>query len=273
MSGLMLCSDIKVKNPYPVAELGISLHSAEELCYYIYNYVFLLESDFINEHLLYFIGTELAMPRLEEKIRKWIADQSDMAQILYMILQDIHYYSESELAVFKTQLEWMRRAAPSERAKKKADYLLQNRRYAAAIQMYDSILQGEGDPGMTREFSCAIQHNKGVAYAGLFESEKALECLEKAYESLEREEILKEIFMLCQLDEGLEVPEAMALAVPAERQYKWKEEFATLCKHLRYSGRAKAVEELWEKDSIRRNAGVKELLTRWKQEYREMAKV
>ena len=35
MSGLMLCSDIKVKNPYPVAELGISLHSAEELCYYI----------------------------------------------------------------------------------------------------------------------------------------------------------------------------------------------------------------------------------------------
>ena len=63
------------------------------------------------------------MPRLEEKIRKWIADQSDMAQILYMILQDIHYYSESELAVFKTQLEWMRRAAPSERAKKKADYL------------------------------------------------------------------------------------------------------------------------------------------------------
>ena len=55
---------------------------------------------------------------------------------------------------------------------------------------------------MTREFSGTIQHNKGVAYAGLFESEKALECLEKAYESLEREEILKEIFMLCQLDEG-----------------------------------------------------------------------
>ena len=215
MSGLMLCSDIKVKNPYPVAELGISLHSAEELCYYIYNYVFLLESDFINEHLLYFIGTELAMLRLEEKIRKWIADQSDMAQILYMILQDIHYYSESELAVFKTQLEWMRRAAPSERAKKKADYLLQNRRYAAAIQMYDSILQGEGDPGMTREFSGAIQHNKGVAYAGLFESEKALECLEKAYESLEREEILKEIFMLCS-------PPSASIFGIREGQRRWR---------------------------------------------------
>ena len=172
MSGLMLCSDIKVKNPYPVAELGYPSIRRRSCATISTTTCFCWESDFINEHLLYFIGTELAMPRLEEKIRKWIADQSDMAQILYMILQDIHYYSESELAVFKTQLEWMRRAAPSERAKKKADYLLQNRRYAAAIQMYDSILQGEGDPGMTREFSGAIQHNKGVAYAGLFESRR-----------------------------------------------------------------------------------------------------
>ena len=142
MSGLLLCSDVKVTNPYPIAELGISLHSGEELCYYIYNYVFLLENDFINEHLLYFIRNELHMPKLEEKIRKWVVDQSDMAQILYMILQDIHYYSEAELQVFKTQLEWIRRANPSERAKKKADYLLQKRKYAAAVQLYDSIAGG-----------------------------------------------------------------------------------------------------------------------------------
>ncbi len=273
MSGLLLCNDRKVKNPYPVAELGISLHSAEELCYYIYNYVFLLEKDFIGEPLMYFIGTELQLPRLEEKIRKWAADQSDMAQILYMILQDICYYSEAELGVFKAQLEWMRRANPSERAKKKADYLLQTRKYAAAIQLYDSIARGEQDKGMTREFMGALYHNKGIAYVGLFEAEKALDCLEKAYESLEKEEILKEIFMLCQMEESLELPEAMVLAVPMEQQFKWKEEFDTLCKHLQYSGNGREIEELWEKDSLRRRAGVQKLLTRWKQEYREMAKV
>ncbi|QNM04770.1 hypothetical protein [Qiania dongpingensis] len=272
MSGLILCNDTNVKNPYPIAELGISLHTAEELCYYIYNYVFLLESDFINEPLLYFIGTELAMPKLEEKIRKWIADQSDMAQILFMILQDIHYYSEAELGVFKTQLEWMRRANPSERAKKKADYLLQKRKYAGAIHLYDSIIGGEQDKGMTKEFMGALYHNKGVAYAGLFEAEKALECMEKAYESLEKEEILKEIFFLCQISEELELPEAMMLAVPAEQQFKWKEEFDTLYKHLMYSGKGKELEELWEKDSIRRKAGIQKLLSQWKQEYREMAK-
>lgn len=272
MSGLILCNDIKVKNPYPVAELGISLHSAEELSYYIYNYVFLLENDFISETLLYFIGTELAMPKLEEKIRKWVADKSDMAQILYMILQDIHYYSEAELAVFKAQLEWMRRAKPSERTKKKADYLLQKRKYAGAIQLYDGIVSGEQDTGMTREFMGALYHNKGVAYTGLFEAEKALDCLEKAYEMLEREEILKEIFFLCQLDGELELPEAMMLAVPAEQQFRWKEEYETLYKHLRYSGSGKEIGELWEKDSIRRKAGIQKLLTQWKQEYREMAK-
>ena len=272
MSGLLLCSDVKVTNPYPIAELGISLHSGEKLCYYIYNYVFLLENDFINEHLLYFIRNELHMPKLEEKIRKWVVDQSDMAQILYMILQDIHYYSEAELQVFKAQLEWIRRANPSERAKKKADYLLQKRKYAAAVQLYDSIAGGEQDKGMTREFMGALYHNKGVAYAGLFESEKALDCLEKAYENLEKEEILKEIFMLCQMDGALELPEAMMLAVPAEQQFKWKEEYETLYKHLKYSGKGKEVAELWEKDSVRRKAGVQTLLTCWKQEYREMAK-
>ena len=70
MSGLILCNDTKVKNPFPVAELGISLYSAEELAYYIYNYVFLLEADFISEPLLYFIGTELAMPRLEDVYKR-----------------------------------------------------------------------------------------------------------------------------------------------------------------------------------------------------------
>ncbi len=273
MSGLILCSGRRVKNPYPVAELGISLHSGEELCYFIYNYVFLLEPDFINEHLLYFIRTELGMVKLEEKIRKWIADRSDMAQILYMILQDIHYYSEAELGGFKAQLEWMRRARPSERAKKKADYLLQKRRYAAAIQLYDSIAAGEQDQGMTREFMGALYHNKGVACAGLFESERALECFEKSYEYLEKEEILKEIFMLCQMDESVELPEAMMLAVPAEQQYKWQEEYETLCKHLKYSGKAKTIGEFWEKDSVRKRAGIQKLVTQWKQEYREMAKL
>lgn len=272
MSGLILCNDTKVKNPFPVAELGISLYSAEELAYYIYNYVFLLEADFISEPLLYFIGTELAMPRLEEKIRKWAADQSDMAQILYMILQDIHYYSDAELAAFKAQLEWMRRANPSERTKKKADYLLQNRKYAAAIQLYDNIAQGEQDKGMTKEFMGALCHNKGIAWAGLFEGEKALDCLEKAYELLEKESILKEIYFLCRMCGEVKLPEAMKLAVSAEEQFKWKEEYETLYKHLQYSGKGRKVEALWEKDSIRRKEGIQKLLTEWKKEYREMAK-
>ena len=134
MSGLILCSNKRVKNPYPVDELGISLHSGEELCYFIYNYVFLLEPDFINEHLLYFIRAELGMEKLEEKIRKWVADRADMAQVLYMILQDIHYYSESELGAFKAQLEWIRRAKPSERVKKKADYLLQRSSFTTPLR-------------------------------------------------------------------------------------------------------------------------------------------
>ena len=128
MSGLLLCRDGKAKKPYPVPELGISLYSAEELCYYIYHYVFLLEPDFVDEELLEFIGTGLGLSGLEAKIRRWIAEEADLSQVLYMILQDVHYYNETELAAFRAQLEWLKKARPSERAKKKADYLLETRK-------------------------------------------------------------------------------------------------------------------------------------------------
>ena len=70
----------------------------------------------------------------------------------------------------------------------------------------------------------------------------------------------------------MKLPEAMKLAVSAEEQFKWQEEYETLYKHLQYSGKGRKVEALWEKDSIRRKEGIQKLLTEWKKEYREMAK-
>lgn len=273
MSGLLLCRDGKAKKPYPVPELGISLYSAEELCYYIYHYVFLLEPDFVDEELLEFIGTGLGLSGLEAKIWRWIAEEADLSQVLYMILQDVHYYNETELAAFRAQLEWLKKARPSERAKKKADYLLGTRKYEAAIRAYDQIEAGEPDGGMTREFMGALYHNKGMACIGLFDGPRALSCLEQAYENLEQESLLKEIFLLCQMEPELELPSAIKTAVSAEQQMKWKEEYETFCTHLRYSGNAKEVGALWETDSIRRKAGIQRLLKTWKQEYREMTRV
>ncbi|MEI3176576.1 MAG: hypothetical protein V8S96_09190 [Lachnospiraceae bacterium] len=247
MSGLLLCRDGKAKKPYPVPELGISLYSAEELCYYIYHYVFLLEPDFVDEELLEFIGTGLGLSGLEAKIRRWIAEEADLSQVLYMILQDVHYYNETELAAFRAQLEWLKKAKPFGAGQKESGlYLLGTRKYEAAIRAYDQIEAGEPDGGMTREFMGALYHNKGMACIGLFDGPRALSCLEQAYENLEQESLLKEIFLLCQMEPELELPSAIKTAVLAEQQMKWEKNIKLSCTHLRYSGNAKEDGALWE---------------------------
>lgn len=273
MSGLILCDTEAVKHPLAVRELGIHLYSKEELAYYIYNYVFLLENDFLGENLLRFISDEIGMPKLAAKIKKWSGDSPDHSQVLYMILQDLHYYSEAELVSFRNDLEWIKKAAPSERIKRKADYMLGQKKYTAAITLYDSILSGEQDSAMSKSFMGLLYHNRAMAHAGLFEYEKSMNGLIRAYECLKTEALLKEMYFLCLLSERRDIPDALVRAVTYDNLMQWKAEYDDLYKHLEGYGNAKAIGELWEKDSVRKKNGVEGMMNAWKQQYREMAKI
>lgn len=56
--------------PYITKELNIPLYTAEELCYYIYHNLTVLEDEFIQDDLVEFIRTQLAMPVLAERIER-----------------------------------------------------------------------------------------------------------------------------------------------------------------------------------------------------------
>lgn len=272
MSKLLLCNTEDVKNPYPVRELGICLHSKEELAYYIYNYLFLIENDFLGEQLMNFIRDELKMPKLEAKLRKWSNDSSDITQVLFMLLTELHYCNDKELAKFREELEWMKKAMPSERRKKRGDYMLGQKKYAKAIVQYDSIMAGDKDAAMTDGFLGSVFHNKAMANAGLFEYEKAMNGLIRAYDFLESEEVLKEMYFLCLLSERKEIPDVLVRGATGANLVRWKSEYDELLKKQK-EGTANAIRELEGKDSIRRKSGVNEMMITWKQQYREMARL
>ena len=265
-----MCSDVKVKRPYRIKALGISVYSIEELAYYIYGYLYFIDADFFDERLMSFIGEELGMARLEQKLRKWIADGSDMAQLLYMIEQESGYYTEAELAPFRARLDEMRREMPSERMKGKADLMLKNGWVRGAIKVYEEITAMSPDKGMTPEFMGTVYYDLGAAYAGLFEYEKALACFEKAWDISRGDDMLKCMYMLCLMDTGLDMPEAVRENASMEQQYKWSQEFDALRTEVILAGGTQDIEELWQKDSVRKKAGISSLISGWKQEYREM---
>jgi len=267
MGGLILCKNYQVKHPYYVEELGIHLHSAEELSYFIYNNLMLIGEDFLDERLFRFIGQELGMAGLETKLRKWTG-QADQSELLLVILQDIHYYSSGELFSFKEELARISKAGTAELMKEKADYLLKRRQYYSAINLYDRIFSLKSDELMSEGFRGNVWFNKGSALAGIFSFDQAVECYRKSHELLQQGEALRKIYEIHLLDPLTGIPEGILDAVPVGTLYGWKEEYEESRKRARYEGKALEAAGLMEKDNIRRAAGFGELVRAWKAEYR-----
>lgn len=270
MSGLIYCREPKVTAPFYARELGISLYSAEELCYYIVNYILLLSPDFIDENLYRFLGEQLHLPELEGKLRRWMAQTPDMYQGLMVILQDLHYYSDDELIQFKQKLDSLRMAGSQEILKKKGDFFLDVRQYGNAMRTYDQLL---GNPSARRDeiFEARVWHNRGIACAEMMQMKEAMDCFMKAWQVLKLESIAKEIFVLYCMEPELTMPDEVAESVSGETQYRWKEEIDAYEKDAAYMGKARDIAEAFNKDVIRRREAIRGLLKSWKQEYREMA--
>ena len=52
MSGYILCQVKRAKNPYYISNISTNIYSIEELCYYLYHNIYLLDETIINEQLL-----------------------------------------------------------------------------------------------------------------------------------------------------------------------------------------------------------------------------
>lgn len=272
MGNFLLCSIKRAKKPYPIPELGIGIYSAEELCYYMNHYLYLLEDGFICEELLNFLQNELELPALVSKIRRWVESRSDMLQIIFMIEQDIRYYSDGELIELKQRLDLLRQTTPADRAKLRANFYLEDGRTMTALRVYEKILRGEYGEQLGRNLRSQILHNAGVAYARLFEWSKAMECFVESCHWGPNEEGLKEMYLLTLLDDLVEIPAEIFSAISSAQQYKWKEEFDTLYRKAQHSGKALEAHTIMDKDSVRRSEGLGRLLGEWKQEYRTMVR-
>lgn len=183
MSGYILCQTKKAEVPYFVENISTNIYSLEELCYYLYHNLYLVDKTIINENLCTWIQEELELPKLAAKLRPHMGKFASAEDVIYPIFKEINYLSYEELRTFNAQLAKLDAEAPAVREKRKGDALMDNGMYVNAIRVYQKLLEREDLEKIREGLTEGVFHNLGCAYSYLFQMEKALECFESAYKA------------------------------------------------------------------------------------------
>ena len=109
MSGYILCQTKKADKPFFVESINTNIYSLEELCYFLYHNLYLVDSSVINENLCTWISEELDLPRLAAKLRPHLGKFASAEDVLYPVFKEINYLtydavSYTHLDVYKRQL-------------------------------------------------------------------------------------------------------------------------------------------------------------------------
>ncbi len=182
MGTVKICAHEMAKTPYFVEAAGIHLYSIEELAYYLYENIYLVDDLMMEEKLYSWIEMELGMRALAEKLRGGSGTGHHVYNQVMVILKYSGYYSEKEFNELSEKVKEISSLQTQERMKYKADELAQNENYWAAILEYERLLSIRQNSRLTVEFYAKVWNNLGGCYARLFLFEKAVECFESAYQ-------------------------------------------------------------------------------------------
>jgi len=265
---LLLCRQEYAKRPLYVEELGIHLYTSQELSYVIYHYPLLVMDGFVDEHLLSFLRDELNQGFLALKVERWIKAGEDPDEALVQILQECDYYNSGEIGKFKQQLAQLRKLHPAQYRKQKADELFSMRQYARAEKVYEELLELPMDSTVNDSFLGKVWESLGACRARQFRFGAAYDAYEKAYLKTSRPAVLERMYGLTQLDESVKLGDRIKALVTPEQMESWSRKTKEAREHAAQADALVQVEQLFKKDSIRRQAGEAQLLQRWKQEYR-----
>lgn len=186
MSGLLLCGKT-ADRPFYVKEADINLYSMEELCYFIYNNVYMIGQDFFDDILIRFIEEDLELINVAKKLKDLRFRQEPAAHMIKAVLEGSYYYSEEERESLMKTLSGLENRSAEEKMKAKADMLAERGKLNAATQLYKKVI-AKVSPMKDTKLAACVWNNLGVIYAKQFLFDDALSCFKKAFDTDGEEE-------------------------------------------------------------------------------------
>ncbi len=182
-----VCVGNYATTPYYIAGLELPVNSMEELSFCLKENAFLLDLSLMRDELVEWVDRECGLKGLAGELDKLIHKQGSLSAFVITILEYVGFYDSSDIREVEQILKQGAGLSNIERRKGQIDYLVRQKRYAAAIRGYDGLLdRWTADAEAGRELPAArvrgaILHNKAVALAGMMLYGYSADCFREAY--------------------------------------------------------------------------------------------
>lgn len=144
MSGYILCQVKRAKLPYYIENISTNIYSIEELCFYFYYNIYLLDSTILNEELCFWIRDQLGLKKLADNLYKHLDDEDmKVGDFILPVFKEINYLSLEEFRKLNQQIQQLAKEPEVLRQKRKGDYLMEHGKYVNAIKVYQKALRQE----------------------------------------------------------------------------------------------------------------------------------
>lgn len=186
-----LCQIKTAAKPYYIESISTNIYSIEELCFYLYENICLIDHTIVNEVLCDWIRDELGLKKLYRQLYEQLEKQEGIGYFLLPIFREAGYLNAQQMREMQEKISKLEVQAEDSRQKLKADYLVKCGMYSNAIHEYYQILERRGPGNLGAQFYAEIWNNLGCAYAGMFQFKEASECYLKAWKQLKTKEVLR----------------------------------------------------------------------------------
>lgn len=192
MSKLILSSGERTNKPYGFPSMGVRVYSMEELCYYLYHHVYMIEEDMLCDDLFDWIETELKLPDRANKLKQLKRQNAGVKTIVTVILCSADYYTEYEIKSMLKLLDEVIGLSYIKRNCLKANNCFRHKQYIEAATMYEKLILSREATELSPEEYGDLYHNLAVAKAHLTGFKEASRLFCQAYELNHKEESLKQ---------------------------------------------------------------------------------
>ena len=275
MGKLIQCSSPLALTPYHFRLTDTNVYSMEEVCYYIWHNIYMIQEEVFDREFVMWIEKELHMEETSHKLACLIQDHKNLKDIVVTICCSCDYYDEEEINALIRLMDEIEQMPAYARKKHKGDTYLACHSYEKALEEYEKVFESDEILHAEKEAYGSIFHNMGVAYSNLAEFRKAAEYFLKAYEQNKKDASLAQGLFALLLSKDVEgYKKALVdFDVSPEKQLQWEKEYTQVISQSSQCREALKIEKL---RNVMKSGNVAEYYDKvhkyvldWKNEYRK----